>query len=91
MEKLVPGFKNYTSVSSALETISRLTKLKPTIETVRTKDSYSRVVSENIMSPINVPDKQWSHMGGYARRRIRPDPRESSIPQGPTNSLVSRW
>src|SRR6266478_5188103 len=65
-EKLVTGFTHYTSVRFALETISRLTRSKPPVETVKTKDSYGRIVSKNILSPINVPDRQRSHMDGYA-------------------------
>ena len=63
---MVTGFTNYTSVSLALETISRLTKSKLHVETVKTKNSHGRVVSKNIESPVNVPDKQRSHMDGYA-------------------------
>ena len=63
---MVTGFTNYTSVKFALEAISRLTESKLSVETVKTKDSYSRVVSKDIFSPINVPDKQRSHMDGYA-------------------------
>src|SRR5437660_5342679 len=65
-EKLVTGFSHYTSVKFALETISRLTESKLSVERVKTKNSYGRVVSKNILSPINVPDKQRSHMDGYA-------------------------
>jgi len=63
---LVTGFTKYASVGFALETVSRLTRSKPPVETVKTKDSYGRVVSEDIVSPINVPDRQLSHMDGYA-------------------------
>ncbi len=63
---MVTGFTDYTSVKFALEAISRLTESKLSVETVKTKDSYSRVVSKDIFSPINVPDKQRSHMDGYA-------------------------
>jgi molybdopterin molybdotransferase len=63
---LVTGFRDYTSVSSALETISRLAKFRNPTEAIKTKDSYGRVVAEDIASPINVPDKQRSHMDGYA-------------------------
>ena len=62
----VKGFTDYTSVGSALETISRLTKIKLPIESIKTKNSYSRVVPEDVRSPINVPDKPRSHMDGYA-------------------------
>src|SRR5712664_1586828 len=65
-EKLVTGFTHYTSVGFALETISRLTESKLPVEMVKTKDSYGRIVSKNIVSPINVPDRQRSHMDGYA-------------------------
>src|SRR5467141_516201 len=64
-EKLVTGFTHYASVGFALETISRLTKSKLPVETVKTKNSYGRIVSKNIVSPINVPDRQRSHMDGY--------------------------
>jgi len=63
---LVTGFSHYTSVKFALETISRLTESKLSVERVKTKNSYGRIVSKNIQSPINVPDKQRSHMDGYA-------------------------
>src|SRR6267143_2597137 len=65
-EKLVAGFTHYTSVRFALETISRLTKSNLPVETVKTNNSYGRIVSKNILSPINVPDRQRSHMDGYA-------------------------
>src|SRR3989441_2877440 len=65
-EKLGTGFTHYTSVKFALEAISRLTESKLSVETAKTKDSYGRVVSKHIFSPINVPDKQRSHMDGYA-------------------------
>src|SRR5467141_3442619 len=65
-EKLVTGFTHYASVGFALETISRLTKSTLPVETVKTKNSYGRIVSKNIVSPINVPDRQRSHMDGYA-------------------------
>src|SRR5438128_10344952 len=65
-EKLVTVFTHYTSVKFALETISRLTESKLSVESVKTKNSYGRVVSKNILSPINVPDKQRSNVDGYA-------------------------
>jgi molybdenum cofactor synthesis domain-containing protein len=65
-EKLVSGFTHYASVKFTLETISRLTESKLSVERVKTKNSYGRIVSKNILSPINVPDKQRSHMDGYA-------------------------
>ena len=63
---MVTGFRDYTSVSSALATISRLTRSRNPTETVKAKDSYGRVVAEDVVAPINVPDKQRSHMDGYA-------------------------
>ena len=63
---MVTGFTSYASVRFALEAVSRLTKSKLQVETVRAKNSYGRVLSKNIESPINVPDMQRSHMDGYA-------------------------
>src|SRR2546427_10186191 len=63
---MVTGFTHYTSVRFALETISRLTKSKLSVERVKTKNAYGRVVSKKVVSPINAPDKQRSHMDGYA-------------------------
>src|SRR6266446_1765940 len=60
------GYTHYTSVELALETISHLTKSELSVETIRAKDSFGRVVCEDITSPINVPDKERSHMDGYA-------------------------
>ena len=57
---------DYASVGSALKTISHLAKANVPIETIKAKEAYGRVVSEHIVSPINVPDKQRSHMDGYA-------------------------
>ena len=65
-EKLVTGFTQYASVRLALETISRLTRSKLPVETVKTKNSYGRIASKNILSRINVPDRERSHMDGYA-------------------------
>src|SRR2546426_10821245 len=64
-EKLVTGFTNYASVKLALETISRQTKSKLPVGTIKTKNSYGRIASKDIVSPINVPDRQRSHMDGY--------------------------
>ena len=66
MRDSVKGFTDYTSVRSAVETISRLTRSKLPIELVKTKNSYGRVVPKEVRSPINVPDRQRSHMDGYA-------------------------
>ena len=63
---LAKGFTQYTSVELALETISHLTKSDLSIETIKAKDSFGRVVHEDIRSPISVPDKERSHMDGYA-------------------------
>jgi len=60
------GFTQYISVDLALETISQLTKSDLSVETIKAKDSFGRVVCEDIESPINVPDKERSHMDGYA-------------------------
>ena len=68
MRDSVKGFTDYTSVRSAVETVSRLTRSKLPVELVKTKNSYGRVVPEEIRSPINVPDRQRSHMDGYAIR-----------------------
>lgn len=57
---------DYASVGSALKTISHLAGVNVPIETIKAKEAYGRVVSENIVAPINVPDKQRSHMDGYA-------------------------
>lgn len=43
-----------------------MTESKPRPETIPTKYAYGRIVSEDIASPINVPDKQRSHMDGFA-------------------------
>ncbi|HVH14487.1 MAG TPA: molybdopterin molybdotransferase MoeA [Candidatus Angelobacter sp.] len=66
MRDSVKRFTDYASVGFAVETVSRLTKSKLAIESIKTKNSYGRVVPENITSPINVPDRQRSHMDGYA-------------------------
>ena len=57
---------DYASVNFAVKTISRLTADNVPTEAIKAKEAYGRVVSENIVSPINVPDKQRSHMDGYA-------------------------
>lgn len=43
-----------------------MTAAKVPIETVNSKEAYGRVVSDDIVSSINVPDKQRSHMDGFA-------------------------
>ncbi len=63
---LAKGFTGYTSVELALETISHLTKSDLSVETIKAKDSFGRIVCEDTTSPINVPDKERSHMDGYA-------------------------
>lgn len=62
----IVDFGSYTSVSTALKAISHLTQSRPRVETISARDGYSRVVSADILSPINVPDKQRSHMDGFA-------------------------
>ncbi len=63
---LAKGFTGYTSVELALETISHLTESDLSVERIKAKDSFGRVVGEDITSGINVPDKIRSHMDGYA-------------------------
>ena len=57
---------DYASVGSALKTISRLADANVPIETIQASEAYGRVVSEPIIAPIDVPDRQRSHMDGYA-------------------------
>ena len=59
-------FRGYTSVELALETISTLTRSDLSAEAMKAKDSYGRVVCDDVTSPVNVPDKERSHMDGYA-------------------------
>ena len=63
---LAKGFTEYTSVKLALETISPLTKSELSVEAIKAKDSYGRVACDDVASPVNVPDKERSHMDGYA-------------------------
>jgi molybdopterin molybdotransferase len=63
---LAKGFTQYISVELALETISHLTESDLPVETIKAKASFGRVVCEDITSPIKVPDKERSHMDGYA-------------------------
>ncbi len=63
---LAKGFTEYTSVELALGTISHLIKSDLSVETIKAKDSFGRVVCEDITSPINVPDKERSDMDGFA-------------------------
>jgi molybdopterin molybdotransferase len=86
-DRVVTGFTQYTSVEFALETISHLTKSDLSVETIRAKDSFGRVVCEDIKSPINVPDKERSHMDGYAVSAA--DLMGASISSPKTLSLVS--
>jgi molybdopterin molybdotransferase len=65
-DRVVEGFTQYTSVELALETIWHLTKSDLSVETIKAKDSFGRIACEDITSPINFPDKERSHMDGYA-------------------------
>lgn len=57
---------NFTSIDHALERLIQSTTVKPSVEEVITKESYSRVLAEDLYSPKNLPSSDISHMDGYA-------------------------
>ena len=58
--------QDYTSVNVAVQTVSRLISGRLPVETIKAEEAYGRLLSANIISPVNVPDKQRSHMDGFA-------------------------
>ncbi|HLQ07232.1 MAG TPA: molybdopterin molybdotransferase MoeA [Nitrososphaerales archaeon] len=58
--------ENYVSLGQAQEFMKKLTRGQGTTETVDVREAYGRVAAEDILSPVDVPDRPRSHMDGYA-------------------------
>jgi len=58
----------YASTDEALKKTLSLTSIKPGLETVPVQDAYKRVLAEDIISPVNIPERDTSYFDGYAVR-----------------------
>ena len=56
----------YLSIGAAYETLKQNIKIRPQAERILVLESYGRVLYENIISGINIPMYDSSHMDGFA-------------------------
>lgn len=56
---------NYTSVRTAYSTLTNAITIRPTAETIDTKKAVGRVLWTDIISPIDIPSSNRSHMDGF--------------------------
>jgi len=56
----------YTSVSEAFNRLASLTRVLPRVERVGTRQSYGRVLAEDVVPEIDLPARSVSQMDGYA-------------------------
>lgn len=56
---------NYTSVRTAYSKLTNAISISPTAETIDTKKAVGRVLWTDIISPIDVPCSNRSHMDGF--------------------------
>lgn len=56
---------NYTSVRAAYSKLTNAITIRPTAETIDTKKAVGRVLWTDIISPIDIPSSNRSHMDGF--------------------------
>ena len=56
---------NYTSVRTAYSTLTNAITTRPTAETIDTEKAVGRVLWTDIISPIDIPSSNRSHMDGF--------------------------
>lgn len=56
---------NYTSVRTAYTMLTNAITIRPTAETIDTKNAVGRVLWTDIISPIDIPSGNRSHMDGF--------------------------
>ena len=56
---------NYTSVRTAYSKLTNAITIRPTAETIDTKNAVGRVLWTDIISPIDIPSSNRSHMDGF--------------------------
>lgn len=56
---------NYTSVRTAYSKLTNAISIRPTSETIDTKKAVGRVLWNDIISPIDIPSSNRSHMDGF--------------------------
>jgi molybdenum cofactor synthesis domain-containing protein len=71
------GFKKTEKASEALNKLKANVKFKPSFEEVLLEDAYGRVLAEDVVSKIDVPNFDKSAMDGYAV--IAEDTYEASV------------
>lgn len=57
---------DYEGVEKVLREVTARIRVRREIERVTPKQSYGRVASENVLSPLDVPSQATSHMDGFA-------------------------
>jgi len=58
----------YMSVVEAIKKMTTAVNMKPKFEVVPIHEAYGRVLAEDVISPINIPQRDSSHFDGYAVR-----------------------
>ena len=56
----------YLSIGSAYKSLKQNIKIRPHAEHILVLKSYGRVLSEDVISSVNIPMYDSSHMDGFA-------------------------
>jgi molybdopterin biosynthesis enzyme len=56
---------NYTSVRTAYSKLTNAITIRPTAETIDVKKAVGRVLCTGMLSPIDIPSSNRSHMDGF--------------------------
>jgi len=65
---LPPAVSVYTEVGDALKRVKGRLRGARKVESIQTLHSYGRVLSQDIIAPVDVPQASTSHMDGFAVR-----------------------
>lgn len=82
LEPSVPWGVEYVSIEEALERLRGTVSIKPTVERVMLWDAYKRVLAQDVVSQVDVPAYDTSHMDGYA---VRSSDISSARPEEPVS------
>ena len=82
LEPSVPWGVEYVSIEEALERLRGTVSIKPTVERVMLWDAYQRVLAQDVVSEVDVPAYDSSHMDGYA---VRSSDISSARPEEPVS------
>ncbi len=61
---------SYTSVGASYGKVVRSIKMKPSAESIHTFDSFGRVLYNDVISNVDIPARNSSHMDGFGVRYV---------------------